>query len=116
MQSQISILQRMKSKEQNSSNSWVSLIIEKYLIWQLCTLNSRENSKDTLDYFLVEIGEKLGNVWGMFGQYPTILVRKASTENAELAYKVQMQVNILNNRIQISRYLTIFVLLESYRY
>ena len=38
------------------------------------------------------IGEKLGNVWGMFGQYPTLLVRKASTENAELAYKVQMQV------------------------
>ena len=103
MQSQISILQRMKSKEQNSSNSWVSLIIEKYLIWQLCisqSLNSRENSKDTLDYFLVEIGEKLGNVWGMFGQYPTILVRKASTENAELAYKVQMQVSILNSGIQ----------------
>ena len=40
----------------------------------------------------VSIGEKLGNVWGLFGQYPTILARMASNENSELAIKVQMQV------------------------
>jgi hypothetical protein len=48
--------------------------------------------QNNLKTFESKIGEKLGNVWGMFGQYPTILVRKASTENSELAYKVQMQV------------------------
>ena len=44
----------------------------------------------------VSIGEKLGNVWGLFGQYPTILARMASNENSELAIKVQMQVIAIN--------------------
>ena len=95
----------MKNKEQNSLNSWVSWII-KEIIGQIKIL---EKSKKYFRLFLlVEIGEKLGNVWGMFGQYPTILVRKASTENAELAYKVQMQVNILNSWIQILWFQMIF--------
>ena len=61
------------------------------------------------------LGEKLGNVWGMFGQYPTILVRKASTENSELAYKVQMQVTLKIDEWLIEIFLIIhqYILLMS---
>ena len=43
-------------------------------------------------------GELLASLWSLLGQYPTMLVRKASTENAELARALQLSLEKLSSQ------------------
>ena len=58
--------------------------------------------KDLFMFRFILIGELLASLWSLLGQYPTMLVRKTSTENAELARALQLSLEKLNSQFPMS--------------